>query len=58
MSGLFRRLGDEEESVCLAYMEAERDGQVTRSRGAEGMTPGTHAKTLWREGKLKGCLTE
>ncbi|WP_237482558.1 hypothetical protein [Lichenibacterium dinghuense] len=56
MCELFRKLGDEQEAVCLAYMEAERDGRVARPRGAEDMTPGTHARTLWREGKLKGWL--
>lgn len=57
MRELYRRFGDEEEAVCLAYMEIERDGKVERPRGAEDMTPGTQARTLWRDGKLKGWLT-
>ncbi len=54
MRELFKALGDDREMVCLAYMEAERDGKVARPRGAEDMASGTHAKALWREGKLKG----
>lgn len=57
MRELFRRLGDQEEFVCLAYMVAERDGKVERPRGAEDMTPGTHARSLWRDGKHMGWLT-
>ena len=56
MRELFRRLGDDHEAVCLAYMEAERGGIVVRPRGAEDMTPGIHARTLWQDGKLKGWL--
>lgn len=58
MVALFRRLGDDREAVCLAYMEAERDGKVARPGGAEDMTPGTHAKTLWHDGKETGWLTD
>ena len=54
MRDLYRRLGDGEGFVCLAYMEAERGGKVERPRGAEDVTPRTHARTLWRDGKLKG----
>lgn len=56
MRELFRRFGDQQELVCLAYMEAERNGKVGRPRGAEDITPGTHAKALWRDGKIKGWL--
>ena len=58
MRRLFKTLGDSQEMVCLAYMEAERDGKVARPRGAEDMTPGTHAKTLWRDGKETGWLAQ
>ncbi len=54
MRDLVRRLGDDRKAVCLAYMEAERDGKVERPRGAEDMASGPHAQSLWREGKLKG----
>ena len=57
MCELFRMLSDNLEAVCLAYMEAERDGRVARPRGAEDMAPSTHVKALWREAKLKGWFS-
>ena len=57
MRDVFRRLGDDQEAVCLAYVEAERDEKLARPHGVADMTPGTHANTLWCEGKLKGWLT-
>lgn len=56
MRDLVRLLGEDRDAVCLAYVEAELDGKVDRPRGAEDMTPGTHAKSLWNEGKLKGWI--
>ncbi len=56
MRALFEELGGDPEAVFLAYMEAERDGKVERPRGAEDMTPGTHARALWQEGRLQGWL--
>ena len=56
MRALFEELGGDPEAVFLAYMEAEREGQVERPRGAEDMTPGLHAKSLWQEGKREGWL--
>lgn len=56
MRELFAALGDDGEAVCSAYSEAERAGRVDRPRGAQDMTPGAHARTLWQDGKLKGWL--
>ena len=49
-------LGDSQEAVCLAYMGAERERKIARPHGAEDMTSGTHAKTLWQDGKETGWL--
>ena len=56
MQHLFRTLGGVPEAVCLAYVEAEREGKVGRPCGAEFMTPGTHAHLLLEEGRLRGWL--
>lgn len=56
MRDLVRLLGEDLDAVCLAYMEAERDGKVDRPRGAEDLTPATHVKALWNEGKLEGWI--
>ena len=56
MCKLIERFGEDSEAVFMTYMEAERDGKVERPRGAEDMTPGLHAKSLWQECKREGWL--
>jgi hypothetical protein len=56
MLSLFRRFGDDEEAVCLAYIEAERSCEVKRDSNVNSMTPGPYARTLWRDGKARGWL--
>ena len=56
MRDLYRVMGDMEDAVCLAYMDAEKTGQVPRPIKAIEMTPGTYARALWRDRIDKGWI--
>jgi hypothetical protein len=56
MRQLVESLGRDEYRVCEAYAEAERDGQVKRSKNASGKSPDEYATALWRDAEQKGWL--
>ena len=56
MQRLFEAYGDDETSVCDAYVEAERGGQVARPEEDRGEFAESYARDLWRRGKQEGWL--
>jgi len=53
MRRLIRRLGRDRERVIRAYAEAERKGEVRRSRNKYGLSPEAYAAALWADGLRK-----
>lgn len=56
MRSLYQTLGDDEDSVCAAYVKAELDGSAPRKSNEHGVSPEAYAKALWKDGKAKGWL--
>jgi hypothetical protein len=56
--GLMRQLvserGSDQESVCAAYANAEKCGDVVRRSNRYGLTPLDYARRLYRDGVRKG----
>jgi hypothetical protein len=50
MRTLLTDFGYNENIVCAAYAQAERDGFVQRFRNATGFTPEGYAAVVWRDG--------
>lgn len=56
MRELFRRLGGDRERVVRAYAEAERQGEVWRTRDSQDMSADEYASRLYADGIQKKWL--
>ena len=54
MRNLIALHGGDEEAICRAYAEAERDGRVVRKRNGEGYSAERYAALLLREARRNG----
>jgi hypothetical protein len=56
MRKLVASMGRNQDAVCAAYAQAERDGLVERANNITGHSPEDYALALWRDGDRKGWL--
>jgi hypothetical protein len=56
MRELVRRYGANEERVVREYAEAERRGEVQRTRNTYELTAEQYARALWRDAIHKGWI--
>jgi hypothetical protein len=56
MRKLVASMGRNQDAVCAAYAQAERDGLVERAKNITGHRPEDYAIALWRDGDRKGWL--
>jgi hypothetical protein len=54
MRKLFALHGPDEDAVCRAYAQAERDGLIIRKRNEGRQTPEQYAAMLWRDAMKNG----
>ena len=50
MRKLLLQHGHDEQAVCAAYAQAERDGLVPHERNRSGYDPEGYARAVWRDG--------
>jgi len=56
MKGLKSKIGNDKETVCLAYAVAEKRGEVQRKRNDNGVSSEKYAHLLWYDGTKRGWL--